>query len=83
MPIMEHVKGAQDMKKLQAKLTIVQTQNKERQAQTELFQERVVEVLAQTEEAKTHISQTQEDCVELISDEISIQIVDTLKEKTA
>ena len=48
----------------------------------ESLQEQVEEVLAQEKEAKAHIAQTQEECVELINDEIAIQIVDTLKEKT-
>jgi peptidoglycan hydrolase CwlO-like protein len=48
----------------------------------ESLQEQVEEVLAQVEEAKAHITQTQEECVELISDDITVQIVDTLKEKT-
>jgi hypothetical protein len=43
----------------------------------------VAEVIAQAEEAKTHIAQTQAECAGLISDEIAVQIVDTLKEKTA
>jgi predicted nucleic acid-binding Zn-ribbon protein len=46
MPITERIKGAQEMKKLQAELTTVQTQKKERQAQMEPLQERVAEVLA-------------------------------------
>jgi peptidoglycan hydrolase CwlO-like protein len=71
------------MKKLQAELTTAQTQKQERQAQMEPLQEWVAEVLAQAEEAKEHIAQTQAECVELISDEIAVQIVDTLKEKTA
>ena len=45
MSITEHVKGVQDMKKLQEELTIVQTQKKERHAQMESFQEWVAEVL--------------------------------------
>jgi hypothetical protein len=40
MPIMEHVKGAHDMKKLQVELIAAQTQKKECQAQMELLQER-------------------------------------------
>jgi hypothetical protein len=56
MSIMEHIKGVQDMKKLQVELTTAQTQKKEHQAQMELLQERVAEVIAQTEESKTHIA---------------------------
>ena len=48
----------------------------------EPLQERVEEFLAQAEEAKEHITQTQEEFMELINDEIAVQIVDTLKEKT-
>jgi predicted nucleic acid-binding Zn-ribbon protein len=82
MSIMERVKGAQDMKKLQAELTTAQMQKKERQAQMEPLQERVAEVIAQAEEAKTYMAQTQAECAGLISDEIAVQTVDTLKEKT-
>jgi hypothetical protein len=46
------------------------------------LQERVAEILAQEEEAKTQISQTQAECVELINDKILVQTVDTLKDKT-
>jgi hypothetical protein len=49
----------------------------------EPLQEWVVEFLAQVEESKAHIAQTQAECMELISDEITVQIVDTLKENTA
>jgi predicted nucleic acid-binding Zn-ribbon protein len=82
MSITEHIKGAQDMKKLQAELTTAQTQKKEHQAQMEPLQERVAEVIAQEEEAKTYMAQTQAECTGLISDEIAVQTVDTLKEKT-
>jgi peptidoglycan hydrolase CwlO-like protein len=71
------------MKRFQAELTTVQTQKQERHAQMEPLQEKVAEVLEQAEEAKAQIAQTQEECVELISDEIADQIVDTLKEKIA
>jgi hypothetical protein len=43
----------------------------------------VEKFIAQAEEAKKHIAQTQAECAGLISDEIVAQIVDTLKEKTA
>jgi uncharacterized coiled-coil DUF342 family protein len=82
MSITERVKGVQDMKKLQAELTTAQTQKKECQAQMEPLQERVAEVIAQAEEAKTYMAQTQAECAGLISDEIAVQTVDTLKEKT-
>jgi hypothetical protein len=71
------------MKKLQAYLIIVQTHKHEWQVEMEPLKEWVVEVLAQVEEANKHISQTQVKCMELISDKIAVQIVDTLKEKTA
>jgi hypothetical protein len=49
----------------------------------EPLEEQISEVLTQAEESKEHIAQTQAECMELISDEIAGQIVDTLKEKTA
>jgi hypothetical protein len=48
----------------------------------EPLQERVANVLAQAEEAKTHITQTQVECAGLISHEVAVQVVDTIKEKT-
>jgi predicted nucleic acid-binding Zn-ribbon protein len=83
MPSQSASKGVQDMKKLQAELTTAQTQKKSVRLKWNHLQEWVAEVLAQAEEAKTHIAQTQAECAELISDEIAVQIVDTLKEKTA
>jgi chromosome segregation ATPase len=73
IPITECVKGMQDMKRLQAELITAQTQKQERQAQMEPLQERVAEVLAQAEEAKTQIAQTQEECMELVSDEVAVR----------
>jgi hypothetical protein len=46
MPIIEHFKGVQDMKKLQAELITAQMQKKERQTQMELLQERATKVIA-------------------------------------
>jgi predicted nucleic acid-binding Zn-ribbon protein len=82
MSITERVKGAQDMKKLQAELITAQTQKKECQAQMEPLQERATEVIAQAEEAKTYMAQTQAECARMVSDEIAVQILDALKEKT-
>ena len=48
----------------------------------ETLQERVAEVLAQEEESKTQIAETQEECAGLINDEVAGQVVDTIKEKT-
>jgi hypothetical protein len=48
----------------------------------EPLQEWVAEVLAKAKESKSHIAQTQAKCMELISEEIAVQIVDTLKERT-
>jgi peptidoglycan hydrolase CwlO-like protein len=70
------------MKRPQAELITMQTQKHECQAQMEPMQERVEEILSQEEEAKACIAQTQVGCLELISDEVAAQIVDTLKDKT-
>jgi hypothetical protein len=83
IPIPERVKGMQEMKKMQAELITAQTQKHERQAQIEPLQERVAEVLAQAEGDKTQIAQTQAECAGLLSDEVAVQVVDTIKEKTA
>ena len=48
----------------------------------EPLQEQVAEVLAQAEEAKIQITQTQVECVGLLSDEVAVQVVDTIKDKT-
>jgi hypothetical protein len=83
IPIPERVKGMQEMKKMQAELITAQTQKQERQAQIEPLQEWVAEILAQAEGAKTQIAQTQTECAGLLSDEVAVQVVDTIKEKTA
>jgi hypothetical protein len=46
------------------------------------LQEGVAEVLAQAEGARTQIAQTQLECAGLLSDEVAVQIVETIKEKT-
>ena len=46
IPIPEHVKGTQEINKLQAEIISVQTHKNERQAQMEPLQEQVAEVLA-------------------------------------
>jgi hypothetical protein len=70
------------MKKLQEELIVAQTHKKERQAQMELLQERETEVISQAEEAKMNMAQTQVECARMVSDEIVVQVLDTLKEKT-
>ena len=71
------------MKKIHAELITVQTQKKERQAQIEPLQEWIAEVLAQVEEARNQIEQTQLECAGLMSKEVESQRVDTIKDKTA
>jgi chromosome segregation ATPase len=83
IPIPERVKGTQELKKMQAELITAQTQKQERQAQIEPLQERVAEVLAQAEADRTQMAQTQAECTGLLSDEVVIQVVETIKEKTA
>jgi hypothetical protein len=56
IPIPEHVKGMQELKKMQAELITAQTQKQERQAQIEPLQEWVAEVLAQAEAARTQMA---------------------------
>lgn len=83
MMIMEHVKEAQDMKKLQAELITTQTQKKERQDQMEPLQERAAKVIAQVEEAQMNMAQTQAECARMVNDEIAVQVLDALKDKNA
>jgi hypothetical protein len=52
------------------------------QAQIEPLQERVAEVLAQAEADRAQMAQTQAECAGLLSDEVVIQVVETIKEKT-
>jgi hypothetical protein len=82
MQITECLKGVQDMKKLQEELIAMQTQKKDRQAQMEPLQEWAVEVIAQAEEAKKNMAQTQAECAEMINEEITVQVLDALREKT-
>ena len=83
MSITERVKGTQDMKKLQEQLIILQTQKKERQAQMELLQKQAAEVIAQVEDSKKNMAQNQTECAGMINDEITVQVLEALKEKTA
>jgi capsule polysaccharide export protein KpsE/RkpR len=69
------------MKKLQIELIIMQTHKHEHQSQMEPLQEQVAKVLAQAEEAKTQIAQTQVKCAGLINNEVVDQVVDTIKKK--
>jgi ribosomal protein S2 len=46
MKITKHLKGVQDMKKVQEEIIVVQTQKKDRQAQMEPLQELVAEGIA-------------------------------------
>jgi hypothetical protein len=82
MLITGHLKGVQDMKKLQVELISMKTEKKDRQAQMELLQEREVEVIVQEEEAKKKMAQIQGECAEMINKEVTVQVVDTLREKT-
>jgi hypothetical protein len=49
----------------------------------ELLQEREKKIIAQVEEAKMNMEQTQAECARMVSDEIAVQVLDALKEKTA
>jgi predicted nucleic acid-binding Zn-ribbon protein len=82
IPIPERVKGTQEMKKMQVELITAQTQKQERRAQIEPLKERVEKVIAQAKGAKTQIAHTQEECAGLLSDEVAVQVVDTINEKT-
>jgi hypothetical protein len=48
----------------------------------EPLQEWAAEVIAQAEEAKKNMAQTQAECAGMVSDEIAVQVLDALKEKT-
>jgi hypothetical protein len=47
------------------------------------LQEWVAEVLAQAEEARKQTTQTQLECIGLMSEEVATQTTNTIKEKTA
>ena len=46
------------------------------------MQEWVAELLAQEEVDRMHMEQTQAECVGLLSDEVVVEVVETIKEKT-
>jgi hypothetical protein len=48
----------------------------------EPLQERTTTVIAQAEETKKNMAQTQVECVEMINDEIAVQVLGALREKT-
>jgi hypothetical protein len=82
MPIIERVKVAQDMKKLQVKLIAAQTEKKECQDQMEPLQEQEKNIIAHAEEAKTNLARTQAECARMVNDDIALQVLDALKENT-
>jgi hypothetical protein len=49
----------------------------------EPLQERIVEVIAWEEEAKTYMAHVEEKCARLINNDIAVQALDALKEKIA
>jgi hypothetical protein len=48
----------------------------------EPLQEWAAEVIAQVEEEKMNMAQTQAECAGMVNDEIAVQVLDALKEKT-
>jgi hypothetical protein len=48
----------------------------------EPLQEQEEEVIAQAEEEKMNMAQTQEECAGMVNDDIAVQVLDALKEKT-
>jgi hypothetical protein len=48
----------------------------------EPLQELATEFLVQVEEEKKNMVKTQEDCTKMISEEIKMQVLDVLREKT-
>jgi len=82
MKITEHLKGMQDMKKMQADLVVVQMRKKDWQDQMEHLQELATEAIAQTEEENKNMVQTQEINTEMIREDITSQVLYALKEKT-
>jgi hypothetical protein len=55
--IIEHLKGMQDMKKMQVMLEATQMQKKDRKTQMEPLQELAVEVIVQAEEENKNMAQ--------------------------
>jgi hypothetical protein len=81
MSITERLKGAQDMKKLQAELIAVQTQKQERQVQMEPLQElAVIDYRAVGGGKEEHGASTAE-CATMIQEEITMQALEALTEK--
>jgi len=48
----------------------------------EPLQERETKVIAQVEDRKRNMEQSQAECVDMINDEITVQVMDPLREKT-
>jgi len=66
MSITECMEGTQDMKKLQSKLKIVQTNKKERQAELEPLQEQAAQMIVVLEEENKSMAQAQTEGATLI-----------------
>jgi hypothetical protein len=67
---------------MHSELITAQTQKQERQAQIEPLQEQVAEVLTHADANRAQMVQTHAKCIGLLSDEVVIQVVKTIKEKT-
>jgi hypothetical protein len=63
------------MKKLEAKLVVVQTKKKDQQDQMEPLQDLVMEVIAQEKEENKNIAQPLVECMEMIRKEITAQVL--------
>jgi hypothetical protein len=81
MSITEHMKGTQDMKKLQSELKTAQTKKQARQAELEPLQEKATQMITQLEEEKKNMAQAQTEGATLIQEEITTQSVEALTGK--
>jgi hypothetical protein len=81
MGITEHLKGTQEMKRLQAELKTTQAHKQERQAQMEPLQEKATEMITQLEAEKKNMAQTQVECTTMVQEEVTTQNLEALTEK--
>jgi hypothetical protein len=82
MSIIEHLKGAQDMKKMKEELIATPTWKHERKVQMEPLQYQEAQLITQLEEEKRNMVKAQAKGATIIQEEITMQTLEVLTEKS-
>jgi chromosome segregation ATPase len=82
MTISDRLRSVQEMKNLQAELKTIQEEKKSRKVQLEPLQEGAEKMLTEIDAAKGQIEQVGLESGELLKEHITVQIVETVAEKS-